>query len=103
MLVELADSARPAASCGLHIPCLAWPVLAISVAGDDWLVEALAVLALLATPVRSQHVAGFDVYDAGSVAVAVLAGVLLAVRVGLRLAGQGGVRSRPLGPRVGNR
>ena len=68
----------------------------MSVAGDDWLVEALAVLALLATPVRRQHVAGFDVYDAGSVAVAVLAGVLLAVRVGLRLAGQGGVRSRPL-------
>jgi len=54
------------------------------------------VLVLLATPVRGQHVAGFDVYDAGSVALAVLAGVLLAVRVGLRPANQRGVRGRPL-------
>jgi len=53
------------------------------------------VLALLATPVRGQHVAGFDVYDAGSVAVAVIAGVVLAVRAGLRPAGQRAVRGRP--------
>lgn len=53
------------------------------------------MLVLLAAPVRGQHVAGFDVYDAGSAALAVFAGVVLAVRVGLRPAGQRGVRDRP--------
>jgi len=59
-------------------------------------VEVPTVFVLVAAPLHAQHVAGLDVYDAGSAALAVLAGVALAVRLGLRPAGQRNVRGRPV-------
>jgi len=59
-------------------------------------VEVSTVFVLVAGPLHAQHVAGLDVYDAGSAVLAVLAGLALAVRLGLRPAGQRGIRGRPV-------